>query len=154
MPNGVFSGFEIEEGKFENIQESLIAVVGYPRREPGSSKKYKSIYLMCQPIDPKLPATYKELNQAEILEFLRQNKNQLRMVPGWIDSTNSEKLNKLSNILKTWMKSQVKSEGKVMLNELFTTKKSVMFKPALTENLDNKFKLENFDLIVWEYISK
>ena len=76
------------------------------------------------------------------------------MVPDWIETTNSDKLRKLSDVLKTWMKTQVKSEGKTILNELFTTKRSVMFKPALTENLDSKFKLENFDLIVWEYISK
>ena len=154
MPSGIFSGFELEGEKFDNIPESLVAVIGYPRREAGSYKKYKSIYLVCQPVDTKLPTTYKELNQAEILEFLRQNRSQPRMVPDWIETTNSDKLKKLSDILKTWMKTQVKSEGKTILNELFTTKRSVMFKPTLTENLDSKFKLENFDLIVWEYISK
>jgi hypothetical protein len=63
MPSGIFSGFELEDGKFENIPESLVAVIGYPRREAGNNKKYKSIYLVCQPIDTKLPTTYKELNQ-------------------------------------------------------------------------------------------
>ena len=154
MPSGIFSGFGIEEERLSNMPESLVAVMGYPRREAGCNKKYKSIYLMCQPADTNLPATYKELNQAEILEFLRQNKNQPRFVPEWIETTNSEKLSRLSEVLKTWMKSQVKSEGKNLINELFTTKKSVMFRPAMTENLDTKFRLENFDLIVWEYITK
>ena len=31
---------------------------------------------------------------------------------------------------------------------------SVQEKPSLTTNLDKKFKMENFDLIAWEYITK
>ena len=51
MPNGVFSGFRPRTDVFEHIPESLVAVVGYPHREEGSSKPYTEIYLMCQPVD-------------------------------------------------------------------------------------------------------
>lgn len=75
MPNGIFSGFRFDDTLFEKIPESLVAVVGYPHRKQGSNKPYTELYLMCQPVDTHLPATYQELNRAEILEFLRTNKN-------------------------------------------------------------------------------
>lgn len=74
MPNGIFSGFRFDDTLFEKIPESLVAVVGYPHRKQGSNKPYTELYLMCQPVDTHLPATYQELNRAEILEFLRTNK--------------------------------------------------------------------------------
>ena len=52
------------------------------------------------------------------------------------------------------MKSQWKDEGTNLLNDLFSSRKTIKEKPSLTANLDQKFKMENFDLIVWEYISK
>ena len=61
---------------------------------------------------------------------------------------------KLSGILQSWMKSQWKDEGTNLLNDLFSSRKTIKEKPSLTANLDQKFKMENFDLIVWEYISK
>lgn len=75
MPNGIFSGFRFDDTLFEKIPESLVAVVGYPHRKQGSNKPYTELYLMCQPVDTHLPATYQELNRAEILEFLRSSKN-------------------------------------------------------------------------------
>lgn len=104
MPNGIFSGFCFNDTFFEKIPESLVAVVGYPHRKQGSNKPYTELYLMCQPVDTHLPATYQELNRAEILEFLRTNKSQERYVPDWIESNDSERISKLSEILKEWMK--------------------------------------------------
>ncbi|HBF05797.1 MAG TPA: helicase, partial [Prevotella sp.] len=78
MPNGIFSGFRFDDTLFEKIPESLVAVVGYPHRKQGSKKPYTELYLMCQPVDTHLPATYQELNRAEILEFLRTNKRKER----------------------------------------------------------------------------
>ena len=157
MPNGIFSGFQVQDNLFEQIPESLIAVVGYPHREEGSKKAYTEIYLMCQPVDTNLPATYQELNRAEILEFLRQNKKQDRFVPDWIENNDNERLSKLTEILQTWMKAKVPQQATAAILDIARSRKGVL-KPTVKEKdaklLEEKFKLENFDLIVWEYISK
>ena len=157
MPNGIFSGFRVQDNLFEQIPESLVAVVGYPHREEGSKKAYTEIYLMCQPVDTNLPATYQELNRAEILEFLRQNKKRDRFVPDWIEINDSERLSKLTDILQTWMKAKVPQQATAAILDIARSRKGVL-KPTVKEKdaklLEEKFKLENFDLIVWEYISK
>lgn len=161
MPNGIFSGFRFDDTLFEKIPESLVAVVGYPRRKQGSNKPYTELYLMCQPVDTHLPATYQELNRAEILEFLRTNKNQERYVPDWIESNDSERISKLSGILKEWMKSKVPQQAtSIILDIAKSHKAGGLFanpkkkKDAKGKLLEEKFKIENFDLIVWEYVSK
>ena len=154
MPNGIFSGFRFDDTLFEKIPKSLVAVVGYPRRKQGSKKPYTELYLMCQPMDTHLPATYQELNRAEILEFLRTNKNQERYVPDWIESNDSERISKLSGILKEWMKMKAPKQAVSNIKNMLRSKK-VETKPKISsETVENKFKLENFDLIVWEYVTK
>lgn len=154
MPNGIFSGFRFDDTLFEKIPKSLVAVVGYPRRKQGSNKPYTELYLMCQPVDTHLPATYQELNRAEILEFLRTNKNQERYVPDWIESNDSERISKLSGILKEWMKMKAPKQAVSNIKNMLRSKK-VETKPKISsETVENKFKLENFDLIVWEYVTK
>lgn len=157
MPNGIFSGFRVQENLFEHIPESLVAVVGYPHREEGSKKAYTEIYLMCQPVDTHQPATYQELNRAEILELLRQNKRQERFVPEWIETNNSERLSKLTDILQTWMNNKIPQQATSAILQLAQARRSVAKPTAKEKNaqlLEEKFKLENFDLIVWEYVSK
>lgn len=157
MPNGVFSGFRPRTEVFEHIPESLVAVVGYPHREEGSAKPYTEIYLMCQPVDTNLPANYQELNRAEVLEFLRQNKEQNRYVPDWIETNDSEKLGKLTEIIQTWMKNKVPQQATSAILQLAQARRTIAKPTAKEKNaqlLEEKFKLENFDLIVWEYISK
>lgn len=154
MPNGIFSGFCFNDTLFEKIPESLVAVVGYPRRKQGSNKPYTELYLMCQPVDTHLPATYQELNRAEILEFLRANKNQERYVPDWIESNDNERISKLSGILKEWMKMKAPKQAVSNIKNMLRSKK-VETKPKISsETVENVFKLENFDLIVWEYVTK
>ena len=157
MPNGVFSGFRPRTEVFEHIPESLVAVVGYPHREEGSAKPYTEIYLMCQPVDTSLPPHYQELNRAEVLEFLRQNKEQNRFVPDWIETNDNEKLSKLTEIIQTWMKNKVPQQATSAILQLAQARKTVAKPTAQEKNaqlLEEKFKLENFDLIVWEYVSK
>lgn len=154
MPNGIFSGFRVQDNLFERIPESLVAVVGYPHREEGSKKAYTEIYLMCQPVDTNLPATYQELNRAEILEFLRQNKQQERFVPEWIETNDSERLSKLTEILQAWMTMKAPQQAMVERKNRFHSKGGEQKKSADEQSLDKKFQMENFDLIVWEYISK
>ena len=171
MPNGIFSGFKLPDNLFEQIPESLVAVVGYPHREEGSSKPYKEIYLMCQPTDPRIAATKTEMNRAEVLELLRNNKNVERFVPDWIDGKSSddnskraieiddrsEKLERLSSILRSWMESHVPQAATSFILDIASSRKGMKTDNALKSDgicLEDKFKLENFDLITWEYISK
>lgn len=154
MPNGVFSGFRFEDSLFAKIPESLVAVIGYPRRKQGSKKPYTELYLMCQPVDTHLPATYQELNRAEILEFLRANKDNERYVPEWIEANDSERISKLSAILKEWMKMKAPKQAVSTIKDLLHSKKVSIKKTEGSETVEEKFKLENFDLIVWEYVTK
>ena len=154
MPNGIFSGFRAQDNLFEHIPESLVAVVGYPHREEGSKKPYTKIYLMCQPVDTHLPATYQELNRADVLEFLRQNKRQERSVPDWIETSDNERLTRLTDILQAWMKMKAPQQAIVERKNRFHAVGNASKKSAKDESLDKKFQMENFDLIVWEYVSK
>ncbi|MCI6494562.1 MAG: SNF2-related protein [Bacteroidales bacterium] len=155
MPNGIFSGFSFDNNIFDTMGESLTGVVGYPHREEGSNKPYREIYLMCQPVDKSKPAIYREMNRAEILEFLRQNKSAERYVPQWIESGNSDRLARLAAIMQDWMNSQLPQE-KISSAVALLKSNKLTKKPATSSKgslLDDKFKLENFDLIVWEYIT-
>ena len=157
MPNGIFSGFKMANGLFEQVPESLVAVVGYPHREPGKKKSYREIYLMCQPVDNKKPTMYKELNRAEVLELLRQNKYQDRFVPEWIESNDASRLQRLSSVVRQWMEQQVPQQATATILQIAKSHKGVA-KPSVQDKkaqlLEEKFKKENFDLIVWEYVSK
>ena len=154
MPNGIFSGFKLEADQSEHIPESLVAVVGYPHREPGSGDAYSELFLMCQPVDASQPATYQELNRAEVLEFLRQHKQQARFVPEWIETTDNERLAKLTDILKQWMRLKAPQQAVVERRNRFHSKGKTSKKNAAEQSLNEKFQLENFDLIVWEYVTK
>lgn len=159
MPNGIYSGFRLRPDLFQQeIPESLVAVVGYPHREAGSDKKYSEIYLMCQPVDPKKAAapTFHELNRAEVLEMLRLHKKENRFVPDWIDETHDDaKIQRLSAILKEWMKAKVPQQATSIILDIAKSHKGMLkTPPKSTQKLEDKFKIENFDLIVWEYVSR
>jgi len=157
MPSGIFSGFRFDDNLFEKIPESLVAVVGYPHRDQGSKKPYSEIYLMCQPVDSRISATCQELNRAEVLEFLRRNKTLDRFVPEWIEKNNGERLKKLSGIIQKWMESKVPQQATAAILQIAQSRKSILQLPKQEKNaqlLEEKFKKENFDLIVWEYVSK
>ncbi len=153
MPNGIFSGFKVEDNLFEHIPESLVAVVGYPHREQGSNNPYAELYLMCQPVNTQLPSTYQELNRADVLEFLRRNKRQERFVPEWIETNDNERLSKLTDILQTWMCMKAPQQAVVERKNRFHAKGTTDKKSSSEESLNKKFQMENFDLIVWEYIT-
>lgn len=155
MPNGIFSGFRFENNLFENMTESLVAIIGYPHRDEGSTKPYREIYLMCQPVGAT-SAMYREINRAEVLGFLRENKEQPRYVPEWIETNDGTRLQKLSSIVKQWLEAQVPQKATAAVLDIL---KSHKLKPVKTQQkkddglLEEKFKIENFDLIVWEYVT-
>lgn len=155
MPNGAFSGFKTEPDLFRNVPESLIAVVGYPHvANKPKDFHYTEIYLMCQPVNPELPTDYVELNRAEILKFLRENKNKERDVPTWISDQDPERITRLSEILKNWMEYKAPKEAISNKKERFNSKGTATKKSSYDLSQNKKFQLENFDLIAWDYVSR
>lgn len=154
MPNGIFTGFKNEDTLFEHIPESLIAVIGYPKRE-SPSDRYREIYLMSQPADRSQSPTFTEMNRAEILDFLRKNKLRSRYLPEWIEKPQNERIGKLQAIVQKWMEEKVPQQATAAILQIAQSRKGAS-KTTKSDGLrlEDKFKRENFDLIAWEYISK
>lgn len=151
MPAGVFSGFRLGADATEPIPESLVAVLGYPRRKPGDVKTpYSRLYLMLQPVG-NVPAEWKELPTGTILSFLRKHRLAETDLPPGVASGDVEALNKLSATIKDWMEAKTPKEIKKTLTGLFSGQ-------AKAKKTDSKieavFQPENFDLIAWEYVSR
>lgn len=154
MPNGSFSGFKADPALFKDVPESLVALVGYPRRKSHEKgKRYENLYLIIHPADASASATIDEVNVAETLEFLRRHKDKETFLPEWISSPNQERVDKLSAIFRNWMQERIIKEGFSSIKDprqyLENLKAGIK-----TPTLNEKFKLENFDLLVWEYVSR
>lgn len=152
MPLGAYSGFEIEPNLFENIPESLFAVVGYPHRDPSKKdSKYEKLYLMCQPVDLHERIKMAELNKSQILSFLRSNKNKPTHIPDWLKKPSQSDIDKLTTIMRQWMQGQVPATQDDFLDDL-----SLGVVDTKSDNtlIEDRFKLENFDLLVWEYVTR
>lgn len=159
MPSGIYSGFRFQPDLFtDDIPESLVAVVGYPHREQGSDRPYTELYLMCQPVGRSETSnpSFHELNRAEVLELLRLHKNAERTVPEWIDSGHdAEKITRLSAILQEWMKLKAPEQAVTNIKNLLGAKDlKAQRKQGGGETVEEHFRLDNFDLIVWEYVTK
>lgn len=154
MPNGIFTGFKNEDTLFEHIPESLVAVIGYPKRE-SATDKYREIYLMCQPADKTQAPFFTEMNRAEILDFLRKNRLQNRHLPEWIDKPQNERIAKLQAIVQQWMEEKVPQQATNAILQIAQSRKGINLAAKQDGvRLEEKFKRENFDLIAWEYITK
>ena len=154
MPNGIFTGFKNEDTLFEQIPESLVAVIGYPKRE-SNSDKYREIYLMCQPADKSLAPTFTEMNRAEILDFLRKNRLQNRCLPEWIEKPQNQRIAKLQGIVQQWMEEKVPQQATSAILQIAQSRRGINHAAKQDGvRLEEKFKRENFDLIAWEYITK
>ena len=154
MPNGIFSGFVNQSAEFSDMPDALIALVGYPKKPVGKKEHaYTELYIMCQPIESD--PYWKEVNKAEILEFLRKNKDAQRHVPEWVVENDVERVAKLSEVLKEWMKAKAPQQAAVKIKDRLKSK--TISSPSSDKKKllqEQKFQLQNFDLIVWEYITK
>lgn len=154
MPNGVFSGFVNQSPDFPDMPEGLVAVVGYPKKPEGKKEhSYAELYIMCQPIDAE--PDFEEINKADVLEFLRKNKAAARYVPSWITDNDVERVTRLSDVLKQWMRTKAPQQAvQNIKNKLKRRNISTPVPDKKQQLLEEKFQLQNFDLIVWEYITK
>ncbi len=153
MPNGVFSGFVNQSADYPDMPESLVALVGYPKKPEGKKNhQYTELYIMCQPVDD-IPG-WQEVNKADVLEFLRKNKDAARNVPQWITDDGNQRVQRLSQVLKQWMLAKAPTQAIASIKGMLKRKKINTPAPQRNQQLlEDKFKIENFDLIVWEYVT-
>lgn len=153
MPNGVFSGFCNMFPEEYNIPDSLVALLGYPKKPEGKQNHvYTEYYLLCQPVDAS--PEWHELNIANVLEFLRKHKKAERYVPSWITDHDAEHIARLSGVLASWMSAKAPRQAIANIKE--SMHRRVINIPESDKNhplIEEKFQVQNFDLIVWDYVT-
>jgi len=156
MPNGVFTGFQFRPNKkWDSMPDSIVAVLGYPRKPDESINHiYDEIHLLHQPLsDDKKTSTMVLKNNQEILSLLRNHKMEHRFVPQNIEKGDKEILEKLSNSINNWVKSQATPLAVNQIQSLFSGDTTPQKISPDQKKLEDKFKSENFDLINWFIIS-
>lgn len=150
IPNGVYTGFNAKpDSEFPELPEGIIALLGYPKNTKGEKPHiYDEMYLLYS----SSKGANLFVNNYEILSILRKHKKEKRFVPEAIEKGNKEEIDRLSNLIKDWIKAQVPQKAVENILSLFNegvTKKQ--FKEE--KMLENKFIPENFDLITWFVVS-
>jgi superfamily II DNA or RNA helicase len=145
MPNGIYSGFRTEDDLFELVPESIVALV----RQKDSGE----MHLILRPVeDSRDEKGAKEYNKQEILSLLRTKLNISRYVPAGIDKAEPEAINKLHNIMQLWLNEKAPKAATDDAIDLFSGVKKA--KDPQKKLVEDNFKPENLELLVWEYISK
>lgn len=163
MPKGVYTGFLAD--KEVCSEEGLIALLGYPSKPPKTVKHaYKSFELIY--INKKGEPVL--LNQKEVLESLSHHKDYERYVTNEIDNGEEAAINTLVDALQTWLKSQASekevqedgstketmgAEARDILSKLRRGDKKALERVKENITVDEKFQLNNFDLITWFLVS-
>ncbi|MCC8113507.1 MAG: DEAD/DEAH box helicase [Bacteroidales bacterium] len=154
MPNGVFSGFKTVDTLFQDVPESIVALMGYPHKPDGALEhEYSELFLVLRAVNPeRSEQNVKVFNRQEILAILSQNKNKKRNVPAAIDRHDKDAIAKLKVVLTGWIEEQVPRQNANIVGNLF----SGDFRRITPEQekLEQKFNPANMDLICWDYITK
>lgn len=145
MPNGIYSGFRTEDESFQQVPESIVALV--------KQKDTGEMYLILRPIeDSRDENSVREFNKQEILSLLRSKLDNRRSVPTAIDKAEPETINKLRAVMQLWLNEKAPKAATDAVIDLFG---GVNRAETLQNNLvEDNFKPEKLELIVWEYISK
>ncbi|MDR0750924.1 MAG: DEAD/DEAH box helicase family protein [Tannerellaceae bacterium] len=152
IPNGVYTGFRQFADLFQSVnlnENSLIAVLGYPRKPDDSDKDYKydEIRLLHTSYrDGQANVSFLK-NDMEILAFLRYHKSANRFVPEKVEKGDKQTLTDLSQAITDWLKAQAMP---TITNSLWD---NTPISPE-QKKIEDKFQKENFDLITWFVISK
>lgn len=154
MPNGVYSGFKTVDSLFDEVPESIVALVAAPHKPVGASNhKYEEYWLVLRPVNNERKEHVKVFNRQEILAILRANLLKKRNVPSAIDRGDSSALTRLKAIMQGWINEQLPQEQESQLADLFSGDFTAL-KKSKDSKLEEKFDPNNIDLITWEYISK
>jgi ERCC4-related helicase len=159
IPKGVYSGFKGD--KAICAEDGIIALLGYPNRpEKAKTHEYKVFDLIYINNDGKLVL----LNQKEVLDAITFHKDRERFVPDAIDKGDEAAIKGLVNSLKSFLDSQAAEikeqedgsakktmgkEAKDVLSKLRRGDKGALDRVKQNVKVDEKYRLENFDLITW-----
>jgi len=159
MPKGVYSGFKADK----NIcpQDGIIALLGYPSKP---EKERNHIYSAFDIIYIDYKGEMVLLNQKEVLDAITYHKDRERYVPEAIDKGNGSAIQELVNALKKHLDNQaaeteVQADGTVkkimgkeakdILDKLRKGDKGALTRVKENVKVDEKYQLNNFDLITW-----
>lgn len=163
MPKGVYSGFKADESICR--EDGIIALLGYPNRpEKAEIHEYNLFDLIYINNSGQLVL----LNQKEVLDAITYHKDLDRFVPDAIDKGDDAEILKLVNSLKSFLdrqaveltkledgstKKTMGKEAKDVLTKLRRGDKTAVERVKQNVKVDEKFQLQNFDLITWFVVS-
>ena len=159
IPNGVFTGFRQSNDlftKWKGNENSLVAVLGYPRKQFEADKDhiYSEIRLLHTSFRDNRPNVTFLQSDIEILSLLRYHKINPRFVPKYIENGNKEVLSSMARAIDDWLKKQVMPTAINEIQNLFSLNATNQSISPEQQKLEDKFKKENFDLITWFVITK
>ncbi len=159
MPKGVYSGFKSD--KIICSKDGIIALLGYPSKP---EKQRDHIYRVFDIIYIDYKGEMVLLNQKEVLDAITYHKDRERFVPDAIDKGDESAIQELVNALKNYLDSQateteVQSDGTIkksmgreakdVLDKLRKGDKGALARVKQNVKVDEKYQLDNFDLITW-----
>jgi len=163
MPKGVYTGFKAD--KTICPDEGIIALLGYPAKPPEvPDHQYQSYDLIYIDMNGKSVL----LNQKEVLDALDRHKEKERYVHQRVDKGEEGAIQSLVDAIKSWLSSQaveeekqkdgstkkrMGKEAKNMLAKLKSGDASAIKKVKQNIKVSDKYKADNFDLIVWFLVS-
>lgn len=154
MPNGAYSGFKTVDSLFEEVPESVVALVASPHKPVGTTNhKYTEFWLILRSVNNERKEQVNVFNRQEILAILRANTKEKRNVPVEIDRGDENAIRKLKTIMQGWINEQIPQEQEEQLTDIFSGDFSAINKSKFSK-LEDKFQPDNIDLITWLYISK
>jgi ERCC4-related helicase len=159
MPKGIYTGFNADKSICN--ENGLIALLGFPSKPPKTiNHEYKVFDLIY--IDKKGKQVL--LNQKEVLDALTHHKDKDRFVPESIDKGDEIAIQELVSALKAWLDNQavdeqimedgtvkkvMGTEAKDLLSKLRKGDKNALSRVKQNIKVEEKFQLDNFDLIIW-----
>ncbi len=162
MPKGVYSGFV---GDVDS-NNGIVALLGYPAKPP---KKLDHQYQVFDLIYIDKSGHLVLNNQKEVLDFLTVNKEKERHIPVAVDRGDEAAIAELVNALKIWLSSQavqteVMADGTTkqtmgmaardLLGKIKKGNQMALDFVKQDGNIDQKFRIDKFDLVAWVLVSK
>lgn len=148
-PKGIFSSFDLSKATIQTeVQKgSLVAVLGYPRMPEGG--KYKEKILVCVNVKGDMVA----LNNHQILDCLRKNIESERspFIDNALKKNDSQLFEDFKKAIDKWLSYKNTKTNEESIDNLRTS--NTLEGISTEEQIINKFKSENFDVLTWEYIS-
>lgn len=163
MPRGIYSGFKAD--KIVCPKDGIIALLGYPNRPEKSETHVYNVFDLIY-IDNNGEMVL--LNQKEVLDAITFHKDRERFVPDAIDRGEKNEIQRLAKAFKAYLDSQaveviehedgsiqktMGKEAKDVLAKLRRGDKSAVERVKQNLKVDEKYRIENFDLITWFVVS-